>query len=278
MRKSISSVLVVGFIFCLGLASCLQKQVNITLPPFKSRLVVEGYLQKNQPFQVAVSQTSNFFAAPDINAVFLKKAIVILSYKNVVDTLVYNPLPDFAHFKWFNYQLKNKDTIPLAAGTTYYLRVIDSTGRVATASTTWFNRIKIDSVKEVINPVNKFKSDTVMRVYFKDNAGTVDNYRFRAIDQTAGDSVRVDNFFADNLFNGQTFSLSTGRKFHHMDTCDISLFHIDNAYYTFLSTSNEADNANGNPFASPATIISNISGGTGIFTALPEYDTSVVFK
>jgi LEA14-like dessication related protein len=261
-----------------ALSSCLQKQVDIKLPPFKSQLVVEGYLEKNKPVQIAISQTSDFFSTPDISAIFLKKAKVILSYNNIVDTLVYNPIPDFKHMKWFNYQLKNADSIPLTNGITYYLKVIDSTGRTATAQTTWFDSARIDSVKEMINPVNSIRIDTSMRVFFRDNATTQDFYRFRAVNHTRRDSVRVDVYFEDQLFNGQTFSLSTGRRFHKGDTCDITLFHIDNAYYTFLSTSSDADNANGNPFASPATIISNIKGGTGIFTAMPESNRRVVFK
>ena len=262
----------------MGLCSCFQKQINITLPPFKSELVVEGYLEMGQPFQVAVSQTSNFFAAPNLNAVFLQKAKVILSYNNVVDTLVFNPIPDFQDLKWFNYQLKNKGTVPLAVGTNYNLKVIDSTGRIATSQTTWFDSVKIDSVKEVITQQSSVKYDTVMRVYFKDPAATQDFYRFVAIDHSRGDSVREDNFISDDLFNGQVFSLSTGRQFHHGDTCDITLYHINQAYYTFLNTSSSADNANGNPFASPGAITSNISNGTGIFTALPASHVRVVFK
>jgi hypothetical protein len=271
----IFSLALVSVIF---LSSCLQKQVDIKLPPFKSQLVVECYLEKNKPVQVAVSQTSNFFAAPDLTAIFLKKAKVILSYGSRVDTLVFNPIPDFKHQKWFNYQLKNRDSVPLINGTTYYLQVMDSTGRIATGQTTWRDSVVIDSIKEKINPVNSVRIDTTMRVFFRDNPSTADFYRFRAINHTRGDSVRVDAFFEDKLFNGQTFSLSTGRRFHKGDTCDITLYHIDNDYFTFLNTSRDADNANGNPFASPATIISNIKGGTGIFTALPQSNRRVVFK
>src|SRR5205807_8747304 len=136
-----------------GLISC-QKQVDIKLPPFQSKLVVEGYLEKNKPVQIAVSQTSDFFAAPDPNAIFLKKATLILSYLNIADTLVFNPFPDFKHQKWFNYQLKNKDSVPLKNGVTYSLKVIDSMGRVATAQTTWFDSVRIDSVKKIITKVN----------------------------------------------------------------------------------------------------------------------------
>ncbi len=265
-------------IIALGLGSCLQKKVDIQLPPFKSQLVVEGYLEKNKPVQIAVSQTSNFFGTPDLSAIFLKKAIVVLSYENVVDTLIFNPIPDLKHAKWFNYYLKNSDSIPLKDNVTYHLLVQDSTGRVVTAETTWHNATEIDSVKETYARVNATRTDTSMKVYFKDNAATVDYYRFRAVNHTRNDSVRVDAFFPDNLFNGQTFSLTTGRRFHKGDTCDITLFHIDSDYYTFLNTSRNADNANGNPFASPATIISNIKGGTGIFTAMPESNRRVVFK
>ena len=272
----------------VALTSCFQKQININLPPFKSQLVVEGYLEKGKPFQVAVSQTSNFFAAPDLNAVFLQKAKVILSYNNVVDTLVFNPFPDIKHLKWFNYQLKNKDTVPLTAGTVYYLKVIDSTGRIVTAQTTWRDSVKIDSVKQIITQISSVKFDTTMRVYFKDPAATQDFYRFVAVNHTRNDSVRVDNYVSDNFFNGQVYSLSAGgtgrrgdagyRNYSRGDTCDITLYHIDNEYYTFLSTSQQADNANGNPFASPGVITSNISGGTGIFTALPQSYRRVVVK
>ncbi len=262
----------------LGLSSCLQKQIDIKLPPFKSQLVVEGYLEKGKPFQVAVSQTSNFFAAPDLSKVFLAKATVILSYDNVVDTLVYNPIPDLQHLKWFNYKLKNNGIIPLTVGTSYYLKVIDSTGRVATAQTSWRDSVPIDSVKEIYTRQTSTRVDTVMRVYFKDPVATEDYYRFVAINHTKNDSVRVDNYASDQLLNGQTISLSTGRRYQKGDTCDITLYRIDNPYYTFLATSEQADNANGNPFASPAAIISNISGGTGIFTALPASHWRVVFK
>src|ERR1700733_8281843 len=102
MKKSIFNIFVFCVLSSLFLSSCFQKQINITLPPFKSQLVVEGYLEKGEPFQVAVSKTSNFFAAPDLNAVFLRKATVILSYKNVVDTLVFNPIPNLQFLKWFN--------------------------------------------------------------------------------------------------------------------------------------------------------------------------------
>jgi hypothetical protein len=265
-------------LFGIGFTSCFQKQINITLPPFKSELVVEGYLEMGRPFQVAVSQTSNFFAAPDLSAVFLQKAKVILSYNNVVDTLVFNPIPDFKNLKWYNYQLKNKGSVPLTVGTVYHLKVIDSTGRIATAQTTWFDSVKIDSVKEVITQQTSVKYDTIMRVYFKDPAATQDFYRFVAINHTMGDSVRQDNYVSDDLFNGQVFSLSTGRNFRHGDTCDITLYHIEQAYYSFLNTSEQADNANGNPFASPGVITSNINGGTGIFTVLPASHARVVFK
>ena len=278
MLRKLKYQLLFIVLFGMGLTSCFQKQINITLPPFKSELVVEGYLEKGQPFQVAVSQTSNFFAAPNLNAVFLQKAKVILSYNNVIDTLVFNPIPNFKDLKWYNYQLKNKGIVPLTVGTTYHLKVIDSTGRVATAQTTWFDSVKIDSVKEVITKITSVKYDTVMRVYFKDLAATQDFYRFVAINHTKKDSVRQDNYLSDDLFNGQVFSLSTGRRFQHGDTCDITLYRIEQAYYSFLNTSEQADNANGNPFASPGVITSNISGGTGIFTVLPASHARVVFK
>ncbi len=278
MLKNLKYQFLIFIVTGLGLSSCLQKQIDIKLPPFKSQLVVEGYLEKGKPFQVAVSQTSDFFSAPDLSKVFLAKATVILSYNNVVDTLVYNPIPDLQHLKWFNYNLKNKATVPLTVGTNYYLKVIDSMGRVVTAQTTWMDSVKIDSVKETFNQITAATKDTVFRVYFKDPGATQDYYRFVAINHTKNDSVRVDNYASDQLLNGQTISLSTGRHYQKGDTCDITLYHIDNAYYTFLSTSESADNANGNPFASPAAIISNISGGTGIFTALPASHWRVVFK
>ena len=48
----------------------------------------------------------------------------------------------------------------------------------------------------------------------------------------------------------------------------VTFFNLSEEYYRYLRSVRLADNANGNPFAQPASIKSNISGGIGIFTNL----------
>ena len=82
--------------------------------------------------------------------------------------------------------------------------------------------------------------------------------------------------FSDQLINGQDIVSSTGYRFEPKDTLYWQLYHIEQAYFDFLQSASAASSANGNPFAQPALLRSNINGGVGIFTGLSMTEKIII--
>jgi Domain of unknown function (DUF4249) len=57
-----------------------------------------------------------------------------------------------------------------------------------------------------------------------------------------------------------------------------NLYHITPDYFRFLESAAAAQGANGNPFASPASLVSNITGGIGIFTGTSVTTKQVILR
>lgn len=252
----------------LALTSCgnLEKEVEVELPAFKSQLVVEAYLEKNEPVRVAVMESKDYFS--EAEPPFINDATVIVTYGTQTDTLKLNPNIDLQNFKYFNYHLTSvDDTLPLKPGDLVQVQIRDKNGRVATAETRWIDPVPLDSVTHQFNSDGK----AFVLAHFHDPAGN-DFYRFRArklYDTT--NSFIPDYFSGDDIFEGQKSSFGTEYRYEKGDTVEVTLYTLTQEYYDFLTTANAASSANGNPFAQPAAIKSNIKGGTGIFTVLP-YD------
>lgn len=252
-------------------SSCnkLEQQVTVDLPEFESQLVVECYLQNDTPVIASVTETQDLYSPPTRNP-FVSGAIVSLSYDDKTDTLRTNLIPDFRNIKYYNYI--RPGLLNPKPGTTFRLNVKDSKGRVATAETQWLETVKIDSVDY------RFREDSMayLVVYFKDDGSTKDYYRFRIknLSDTSDGGRRQDRrdfAFADGIFNGETIAQGTGYNFKKGDRLEVYLYHITEDFYEFTRTMRAAENANGNPFAQPAVIKSNIKGGIGVFAAL-SYD------
>ena len=109
--------------------------------------------------------------------------------------------------------------------------------------------------------------------YFNDPATPDDSYRLQL---HKGDPAKnsfyskpeIDMTVQDRLLNGQRFVLGTSYRFHENDTVTATLYHIDEAFYRYRRSLNDARNANGNPFAQPSAIYSTVKGGLGVFTVL----------
>jgi hypothetical protein len=268
-------------LLCLLCEGCdREKDVAIKLPVFKSQLMVESYLEPGSKVQLALTQTQDFFATPDLSNVFIANAKVILSYSDLPgrkDTLLQNDQPVFnakdSTLKFYNYT--SKDNLPpLHRGSTVFVTVVDPQGRAVSAQSSWIEPVKIDTIKAQVYPSGRIG----VLAYFTDDPASGDHYRFRVRKLAEKDTVKVDFFDTDNIFNGKKTYYDTGPSFHHKDTVEVSLYHLTDEYFNYLLTADQASQSNGNPFAVPATITGNIKGGTGIFTVLPFSRQVIVLK
>jgi hypothetical protein len=175
-----------------------------------------------------------------------------------------------------------RDTLVARTGEVFKLEVSDNQGRRVTGTTTVMAPIPIDSVEYKFNDKTGSERKAYFLTNFLDPPTLDDCYRLQI---HKGDPARgallkspvSDITLEDRLVNGKPVVVGTSYRFSSGDTLTATLYHTDRAYYRFRQSVRDARNANGNPFAQPSAIYSNVQGGVGIFTVLsPTRATKVV--
>jgi hypothetical protein len=130
--------------------------------------------------------------------------------------------------------------------------------------------------------VYNYNSDNMAAagLIFNDNGSTKNYYRIVAFQDAP--TVNADDVwditFDDNLFNGDQFSFYTGYSYEPGDTITGRLYHLTEEHNNFTESVNNAESSNGNPFGQPANIITNLTGGIGIFTTLIFDEKKIVVQ
>ena len=253
----------------------LQNDINVPLPTYSAELVLECYLEPGKVPSLAVTTSIPYLGAvlPQVPA----DVTVTLTMPNgTLVPLAFNPnykaLVDTTSGVKFHSHIGH-DILVAKAGDVFKIDVQDSKGRRITGTTTMLPPVPIDSVEYKFND----KTGTYRKAYFltnfRDPATPDDCYRLQLHKGNPAKggllkSPEVDFSVQDRLLNGQPFVLGTSYRFNPGDTVTATLYHTDLAYYRFRQSVRDARQANGNPFAQPSGIYSNVQGGVGIFTVL----------
>lgn len=265
--------------FFLLTACELEKEVNIELPDYESRLVVECYLEPGEPFSLLLTRSAAYFDPfPTDNNQFLENllvggAAVTIRYKNTTYELENEISFNGATNKLFNYNASQK--VPEDYDTDFELHILTAEGETISGKTRILRPVPIDSVI-----VEFDDSDTLARVltYFTDIPNE-DNYFRRMLHRNnVVDSLRIQDFTTDDRIIEDVVVFGSRYDFQVGDSAINTLFHIDQDYYNFLESLRIAVNSNGNPFGQPSPIITNLEGtanATGIFTGL-SYDQKMI--
>ena len=263
----------------LFLAACdLEQEVEIELPEYDSRPVVECYLEPDAPFQLLLTKSSPYFEAfPSLDDDFLSNLLLQEAEVSIKHNGITYPLENELRFDFFTGKLYNYSstaTVPYDTLNPFELMITLPEGETITGSTQLLPQIPIDSVV-----VEVAESDTLARIltYFNDNPDQ-ENYYRRMLNLSSLDSIPEQDFaFTDRVFEGNVV-LGTNFEYERGDTIYSALFHIDKNYHDFLQSIEAAVAGNGNPFAQPSPT-ANTLGGTadaiGIFTGL-VYDRRMV--
>ena len=249
------------FIFLLaGIISfsCnMEKEIDLDLPDYESKIVVECYLLPGSDFRLALFESVSYFDTPQLPTV--DSALVIIRYNGNTDTLEYIGL-SFAG-KYFNY--RSSTIVPADYTSLFTLEIIDKRGRRLTASTTIPILVPIDTITIETNA----DSLSFPLTRFTDDPSTEDLYRYQVEENNIGREV-TDFQFDDKLFETSQVAIGSNYSLKKADQVTVSLFHLTKEHFDFLESVNAAIDANGNPFGQPAVIKSNINGGLGIFTGV----------
>ncbi|WP_159437487.1 DUF4249 domain-containing protein [Hymenobacter daecheongensis] len=259
-----------------GAAGCnLQKDIDVELPVVPSQLVTECYLVPGEVPRLTVTESVPYLSSPQ-PSVPTDVTVVLTLPNGQQERLSFKPGQDKTNQKLYTHIGKT----PLVArpGDTFSLDVRDTQGRHVTATATMPTRVPLDTVEWKFNDKAGEQRKAYLLAKFQDPAATADFYRFQIHkDSISKDSDR-DFSLDDRLTNGQLITLGTSYRYSPADTLLVTLYHIDQSYYHFLESVQDARNANGNPFAQPAAIRSTVQGGVGVFTILSADRRTVILK
>lgn len=245
----------------------LEKDIDVELPNHEPKLVVECYLEPGKLIRASILESSGYFDEPVPPLV--PDAEVYITHNGKRIKLKYKPtfMKNSGRFYTHTSDVYMKGK----PGDIYELEVTDGKGRKVTGFTTIMPKVPIDEITWKFNDKDK----AYLLTSYYDNPNTANYYRYMThADSLSGGSNR-DFTTSDELTNGKRTSYGSAYDYEEGDTLIVTLFHIEKQYYQFLSSVNDAKDANGNPFAQPSKIKSSVYGGLGIFTNL-AYDRKKV--
>jgi hypothetical protein len=259
----------ITLLFLLVLIGC-RKEIELNLPEYKPKMVLEFYLEDNKSLSCLLQESINFTDTAQFK--LIDNALIVVNYNGVKDTLTNTFYFDSKFQKIYNYH--NTKVIQLQSNVDYEVYVRDSEGRELTGKTRLKNLVPIDSLVYNFNSENK----AAVGLIFNDDGTTKNYYRIVAFKDApvVNEEDVWDITFNDNLFNGEQFSFYTGYSFDSGDTIIGRLYHLTDEHNNFTESVNDAQSSNGNPFGQPANIITNLSGGIGVFTTVTYSEKKII--
>lgn len=295
-------ILIVLIAFAL-LVSCeeMEQVVQLDLPPIKSELVVECYLQAGKPYRLMLTETKGYFENLK-DCPFVRKAIVVITHNGVKDTLKealflnddcdpnyiipYGFIPYISEDTTRFYNYGSTTLCPLDYSQPFTVEVWDTTGnRYATATTQFKPVIPITTFRTEYNN----SGEAYCLFGCKDIVGEANYFRMTLhevsltkpgegqIPIPVAKNPKFDRVVSDQgIFGGSDVLHGTGYDFEQGDTLIGTIYHIDKAFYDYLRSSRDAQSSNGSPFGQAGVVKSNVQGGQGIFTYM-SFDRDTLY-
>jgi len=274
-------------LFLTVIAAGCQSEIDVDMPEYEPKLVIEGTIENGQPAIVMLSKSISYLAEIDLdylrdNVMITDAEVIVTSSDGESERLTFQFCPEaplFFAFKSMN--LKGKEN------TTYTLTV-NYAGEQYTAQTTIPSTFALDSVR-FDNPSEFVNSDSMraIRIQMTDNPMENNYYAFSVKvhcpafqDRLWVSSIPVA--FDDKTFNGLTFNYEIERygvsmlfasamseeerkaysrmTFRPGDTVYVRHSQMDYGTYRFMITGGSEAVLGSNPFTNPAPVASNIKG------------------
>jgi hypothetical protein len=276
----------------LIISSCTEK-IDVKLPNKDKKLVIEGTIENGKYAEVIITRTIPLFSSSSSAAAsdfYVLDAKVYVTYGSITDTLTLTI--DSSSSLGVVYK---GNTLLGGVGQTYSLKVVAADGAIYTSTTSIPNPVALDSVWWMPQPPNDTLGFANARL--SDPSGLGNNYRWLAKRPTKDRRfiAPLGSTFDDKLIDAKSFDFAYTKGYdptdnvhsamndsdaerdyyRKTDTIYIKFCSIDRASKEFYTTFENAISNNGNPFASPVTILTNIEGGAlGVWSGVgATYDT-----
>ncbi len=273
MKKISYTLVLLAFLGC-------EKEITVDLPHHDPIPVIEGGIEQGGYPWVFITRTAGYFDNFD-TSVFINmidtSATVIVSNGTITDTLAHTF--DFYQFPFFKY---TGTKFTGEVGGTYSLTVITG-GKTYTATSSILPAVHLDSLK--FKPEIGIDTLGYIWIYLVDPPGP--NY-YRLFTKVIGkDSIYLhpfpsttdDKFFddqkaeyevfrgrnplEDNLYDDNGIGQDGVARwyFRSSETVAVKVCALDKEHFDFWYSTEQQYMSDGNPFASPVSVKTNIQGG-----------------
>ena len=266
------------------LFSQCQKEIEVNLPDYERKIVIEGSIENGQPAMVIVSRSVPYFSSIDLETlmkdVFITDAeVIVTSSTGETEQLFFSLNPESPIYMAFTGR-----TLLGEPGKSYTLTVRYD-GKEYSATSTMEEPVRLDSAWLSFRDEN----DTMptSRIQLTDRAASHDYYMFRikVHGKKLHDRLWVTSMpvaFDDATFNGQTVNYEILRAnpsslfmaemsdeeqaeyyritYRHGDTVYLKTSMIDYNAFQYWSAMTYELAVGQNPFMSPAPVPCNLSG------------------
>lgn len=282
------------------LVSCVNAPEEIVLDDLSqqaTKLVVVGFLSPQDSI-LAVKVSHSAPIGDSFEGSIVTNATVLLSSGNASIRLAYNAPSTF-------YQILAKK-FPIKSGNTYKLTVETPDGQRVEGSCTVPEAVQLQRVTFDSSTSTGSQKQYVIRYSWQDPANQTNFYQVAgafvytksaATSQQStsalivfGTPAHPGELVSDETANGgkleslpgllSTESATQGTFYtiYRQASITATLLHVDEAYYRYHKAIELATSTNGNPFAEPVTVPSNIKGGLGCFAGYSQAVVRVRLK
>jgi len=291
MKKNINLFYILAPLLLLFMVSC-EKDISLDLPRAEEKIVVEGWIENGQVPHVALSRNASYFDVIDEAAIMHMFNVDAVVKVREVETGIEETLTKTINPSFLPPVLYKGSTLTGKIKHHYEL-LIEVDGKSLTATTYIPDTISTDSTYFKAEPL----LDTLGGVYIMFQDPPLETNYYRIFTKRLSKDPRFvpvwGSIYDDIFFNGQyiNYSFYRGIDFYATqpeeyeeddfmfcigDTIVTRFCAIDKAHYDFWRTYENAIYSGGNPFASPATIATNVSGALGVWGGYAAvYDTTV---
>lgn len=267
----------ISFSVVLTLLAC-ERNITVDLPVPEQKIVVEGYIENGQNAIVTLTKTAAFFAPVDsaslISYLVLDAVVTVSDGINTEQLMLTIDTSQYIPFVYKSQTLTGQE------GKTYTLTVV-ADGKTLTAVTTIPNAVALDSVWYKEQEGRDSLGFAWAHLTDPDTLGNCYRWFAKRMGKDKRFLAPLGSVFEDKFINGKSFDFAYNRGyepntysdedenirgyFSQGDTIAVKFCSIDRAHFDFWRIQEVQVSNNGNPFAAPAPIPSNINGGLGIW-------------
>jgi hypothetical protein len=276
----------IAFIVVLVLFSC-ERDITVDLPVPEQKIVVEGYIENGQKAVVMLTKSAAFFSAVDsasLLSYLVTNATITVSDGTTseqlvltIDTTQYVPV------------VYKSQSLIGQEGKTYTLTIVVD-GKTLTAVTTIPHVVALDSVWYKEQEGHDSLGFAWAHLTDPDSLGNCYRWFAKRLGSDRRFLAPIGSVFEDKFINGKSFDFAYNRGsepnseeedgsrgyFHQGDTIAVKFCSIDRTHFDFWRIEEVQVSNNGNPFAAPAPIPTNINGGIGVWGGYAaSYDTII---